>query len=322
MTAGWSAVGSKGGDPLEPATLIIPTRNRPELLVTALRSVLGAELVPDEILVVDQSAACDGAVERLAAREGRAIRHEHDSGVGVSRARNLGARLARHEVLLFIDDDVLVLHDWCRAIRSALAAAGNDAVVTGQLAATAPELPGAFAPSTTADMSARTYTEPVDVDVLYTGNVALRRSTLRAAGWFDPRLGPGSRYPAAEDNDLAHRLRVSGVRIVYEPGALVHHRAWRPASELIPLRWRYGRGQGAFLAKHLTDPRGSTGRRLGSQLIRYGRRIARVGFERPGAAGPDVAYLLGLISGAAQWIACERVPTWRAGGIANRSRSR
>ena len=299
---------STGDEPFEPATLIIPTRDRPGLLAASLRSVLDAELVPDEILVVDQSTTCDGTVERQAAAADHPIRHIHESSAGVSRGRNVGARLAMHEVLLFIDDDVLVERGWCRVIRVALAAAPDQAVVTGRLEATEPEQPGAFAPSTTANFSRHTYTEPIGIDVLYSGNMAMRRLTLRTVGGFDVRLGPGTSYPAAEDNDLAHRLLTSGVAIVSEPDALAHHRAWRPASALLPLRWRYGRGQGAFLAKHLTDQRGSTGPRLGSQIVRYARRIARAGRERPAAALPDLAYLLGLVIGAVQWILCERVP--------------
>jgi Glycosyl transferase family 2 len=38
-----------------PASLIIPTRNRPGMIVEAIRSVLDGDALPSEIVVVDQS---------------------------------------------------------------------------------------------------------------------------------------------------------------------------------------------------------------------------------------------------------------------------
>ncbi len=290
---------------LEPATLVIPTVDRPDLLAGALASALASEPPLDEILVVDQSAACDGRVERLAEASGHPVRHVHATVRGVSRARNLGARLARSEVLLFMDDDALVDSAWSRALRAALAAAPR-AVITGRYEATMPEQRGAFAPSTTSGDEPHTFTEPGDVDVLYSGSMAIRRSTLAGIGGFDERLGPGTRYPSAEDNDLAHRLLVGGVPIMYEPAAHAHHRAWRPPRDLAGVRWRYGRGQGAFLAKHLTDGRGRTSARLRSHLLRSARRAAR-SLASPVLAVPDVAYLAGLLVGSFEWILRERV---------------
>ena len=43
----------------------------------------------------------------------------------------------------------------------------------------------------------------------------------------------------------------NGFFIRYEPRAVIHHRAWRGPEEYIPLRWRYGVGQGAYYAKHM-----------------------------------------------------------------------
>ncbi len=288
---------------LEPATLIIPTRDRQSLVTAALHAVAATACAPDEVLVIDQSVGCDGSIEALGPAIGLAIRHVHDRTPGASHARNLGARLASFETLLFIDDDVLVDPGWSTAIRHALR---TQPVVTGSLSAADPERPGAFAPSTTIGAHSRTFTEPVGVDVLYTGNLGLQRSVLRGVGGFDERLGPGTRFPAAEDNDLAHRLLVSGVPIRFDSSVTGRHRAWRPGSALIGLRWRYGRGQGGFLAKHMTDSRGSTIARLASQLGRYGRRALRSSVRRRPEAAADIAFVLGLVAGLAEWLLTER----------------
>jgi GT2 family glycosyltransferase len=286
-----------GGDGL---TVIVPTLDRPELLIDLLHSIAAGDDQPDEVLVIDQSARCSGAVEALAVATGLAIEHVHVPFHGVSRARNEGARRARCARLAFVDDDVLVDPGWCRAMRSALDREAT-AVVTGRVDAGEPERSGAFTTSTIEDDEPRRHTTPGHVDVLYTGNCGLRRATLERVGGFDERLGPGTPFPSAEDNDLAHRLLAAGIEIVYEPAAIVRHRAWRPRSDAIAVRWRYGLGQGAFLAKHARDRRHGTLPRLRRQLARSARRaVANVRRDRR-ATAEHVAMALGVIVGVARW---------------------
>ena len=296
---------------LEPATLVIPTRDRPTLVEGAIRSVLAGSVVPDEIVIVDQSPACAGAIEAIAATSDTSIRHVHSRTVGVSRARNLGAEAASHDVVLFIDDDVYVAAPWCRAIREALAQVPGG-VITGPVVEAEPERPGGFAPSTTSATERRVHDRPSDVDVLSTASCAMRRTTFVDIGGFDARLGPGTRFPAAEDNDLAHRLLSAGAPIVFEPGVIVAHRAWRAGSERIPLRWRYGRGQGAFLAKHVRARRNATGPRLRALLRRYASRAAREIRHDRRAAFADLAHLAGIVVGFLEWAVTQR--TFRGGG--------
>jgi hypothetical protein len=84
---------------------------------------------------------------------------------------------------------------------------------------------------------------------------------------------------------------------VFEPAAVFHHRAWRPWPEHARLRYDYGRGQGAFYAKHLglRDPymlRRLTGDVAG-RLLRLGR----------GGRSPreEIAYVRGVLSAVWQW---------------------
>ncbi len=125
-------------------------------------------------------------------------------------------------------------------------------VITGPVLAARPERPGAFAPSTSSGVSRRTYMGRVPDDVLFAGNMAIRRAAFREVGPFDERLGLGARFPAAEDDQL--RLSPSGL-------ATGSCRSQMPSCSIapgeidvptFPLRWRYGRGQGGYLAKHLS----------------------------------------------------------------------
>src|SRR5207302_8060835 len=111
---------------------------------------------------------------------------------------------------------------------------GTRSVVTGQVRATEPTRSGNFAPSTKVEQSRAVYVGRVGRDVLFS-NMAMHRCVYEEIGNFDERLGPGSAYPGAEDNDLGFRMLEAGYRIIYLPDAVVYHRAWRPASHYLPL---------------------------------------------------------------------------------------
>ena len=84
---------------------VIPTRDRPELLARAVRSVLGQRYPgPLECVVVfDQQAPRMPDVE---VPEGRSIRTiENDHTPGLAGARNAGAASCRSELLAWCDDD-------------------------------------------------------------------------------------------------------------------------------------------------------------------------------------------------------------------------
>src|SRR5579859_2392179 len=97
-----------GAAPLPPATLIICTRNRPQLLWESVASVLHGDEVPSELIVVDQSDQAHPILSTLADERGCRIRYERTKTLGESAAKNMAIRLARHDLLVFTDDDVTV----------------------------------------------------------------------------------------------------------------------------------------------------------------------------------------------------------------------
>ena len=194
---------------------------------------------------------------------------------------------------------------WLEHLVRGLAQAGPGTVLTGAVREGAPEADRGFVPSSAHGEHRTSYRGRQPRDVLAGGNLAAWRETLLAVGGFDERLGAGSRYPSAEDNDLGLRLLDAGYEIVFEPGAAVVHRAWRPVEDYVGVRWRYGLGKGGFYAKHARE--GGYGlRRLGADC---GGRLARlpkhVLVARRRALG-DVAYVAGVVAGASRWAVTER----------------
>jgi glycosyltransferase involved in cell wall biosynthesis len=86
-------------------TIVIPTRNRWELLSRhALPSALGQEHVDVEVVVADD-ASTDGTAERLAALRDERVRLGRPESRGQAHARNAGIADARGEWIAFLDDD-------------------------------------------------------------------------------------------------------------------------------------------------------------------------------------------------------------------------
>ena len=293
--------------PLPPVSLVLCTRNRPELLADTLRSILAGEEVPAEIVVIDQSdVPCDGLAEMRGGRPCE-IRHVPVRSVGLGRARNAGIRAARHDLIAFIDDDMWVDPRWWGSLLRALLAAGPRSVVTGQVRAAEPEVPGGIAPSTMLGDERIVYEGRIGRDVLAAGNMALHRRAVEAAGLFDERLGAGARFPASEDNDFGFRLLEAGYRIVYEPGALLYHRAWRTKRDFVRLRWCYGRGQGGYYAKHFAPGDGWMPARLRDELARQLRKLpGRLRHRQMWLLASDAAFAAGLVAGLAEWLLTER----------------
>ena len=210
---------------------------------------------------------------------------------------------AHYEWLAIIDDDMYVQPDWFGTLMRTLIAACPRAVVTGQVRPSESEVVGGFAPSTIEDQTPAVYQGRVLIEVLNAGNMALHRSMIQDVGCFDERLGAGSAFRSAEDNDLGYRLLEAGYRVLYVPKAIVYHRAWRSKRDYVPLRWSYGFGRGAFFAKHLSWQDRFMLRRMLTAFGRYIGRLVRCVLVRSRLQTiGDAVFILGMFSGSMKWL--------------------
>ena len=173
--------------------------------------------------------------------------------VGPGRKRDMGAMLARGEILAFLDDDAYPADGWLKAAMERFADPTVCAVggpgVTPHDDPFWNQVSGAVLSSRAGSGGARNRYVPVgtgaSVDDWPTVNLLVRRSAFEAVGGFDTDIFPG------EDTKLCLALvDKTGMRIVYEPQAVVfHHRR--------PLFWkhfqqvgRYARCRGEFVRIH------------------------------------------------------------------------
>ena len=230
-----------------PMTVVVPTRDRPEMLRRCLESIRKSLGPQDELIVVDSASKTTGA--RETASEFGAVYIEDDVP-GAGRARNVGWRAAENELVAFVDDDITVAPDWTDAVRAVFAARPDLGFVTGRV--TPPEgqedaehpiavvdAPGAF------DHQPRTARHEG-----ISGNFAARREVLIPLGGFDEMLGPGAHFKGGGDDfDLFDRMIAAGAPGRYEPSIVAHHDQWRSKKERLKVDYGYAVGGGARLAK-------------------------------------------------------------------------
>lgn len=101
-------------------TVIIPTFNRPDLLVTAVDSVCCNADVNFEVVIVNDAGTNLPAatVERLCAPRRSITVAQHHCNLGLAAARNTGAWLARGKWLMMLDDDDALLDGSMRDLMS------------------------------------------------------------------------------------------------------------------------------------------------------------------------------------------------------------
>lgn len=283
-----------------PLSIVLPTRNRPEMLARCLATVMAAVGPDDEVVVVDSASTDAAAVAGVAAAHGaRLVRCERK---GETVARNAGWRAARHDSIAYVDDDVWVDARWAEAFARSLAAHPAASFLTGRI-----EVPDHQA-ATSRPVSIKSGDEPHVIDAGTTGvlghaaSLIVRREALEAVGGFDEALGAGCPFPGAPELDLFDRLFAIGRTGRYEPAALAWHDQWRERNDLVRLDFGYGQGGGARLAKLVRSDRARAQRVARDVLWVHGVRTVahnlRVRWEY--GAAMQAAAVAGVVLGFAR----------------------
>ncbi len=205
------------------ASVIIPTANRRALLADLLQHLEAQDAGPNafEIVVADVGST-DGTPEMLAHWTGsRPMRHLQLGPAGAAKARNVGARAASGDLLIFFDDDMAPPPT---LISAYLDTARNHpgTVIIGPCPMT--DVRGPFRRELARwygveykFMTAAARPEPAR---LLSGNLMVPRAVFDRVGGFDESY---TRY-GGEDADLGLRLFAAGIPVRYEPSASCDHR--------------------------------------------------------------------------------------------------
>ncbi|MDP3027962.1 MAG: glycosyltransferase [Deltaproteobacteria bacterium] len=99
----------EGGFPL--VSVIVPTYNRPAMLVETLRSILNQTYSNHEIIVVNDAGADVENVVTFLNQSGRMTYVRHGRNLGLAAARNTGIKIAKGKYIAYLDDDDLYYPD-------------------------------------------------------------------------------------------------------------------------------------------------------------------------------------------------------------------
>jgi len=296
-------------------SVLVPTRDRPDLVAACVRSVLAQGDHDFELLVLDQSdgSTTGDSVVAIAADSAR-VRHVPVSGCGRSLSLNAGIGEARGEWLVITDDDCEAEPGWLDGLAVEARAAGPRDAIVGRVVPGPVEPGRSLPPATLEDPDPAVYSGRIDRDLVYP-NFAVPRSAFDALGRFDVRMGVGTTLPGGEDNDFGYRLLRGGWRILYRPGPTVVHRAWRSHEERAALKRAYGTGQGAFYAKHLASADPFIAYRFARDVLRTARAAGGALIRGwPAECRGHLDYLAGLLVGATRMtsLMARGVPSDRA----------
>ncbi|HWQ13412.1 MAG TPA: glycosyltransferase [Roseiflexaceae bacterium] len=290
-------------------SIIIPTLHAPllhEAVAAAARQT--ARHLVREIIVVGQEPS--GRVPAPA----RFVETSRPLAAGA--ARNLGARMAAGETLLFLDADCIAAPDLVER-HAARHAAGHTVVGGGVVVEpagywtdcdnllifapfldSAPSGPRPFLPSL---------------------NLSLRRALFDALGGFDERFAGA----AGEDTELCLRLRAAGHQLFFAPEARVTHRPQRTSAGAVFSHLRaYGRAHYRVQRQHprlMPSPLGRLSPALAGAVLAAAPLLALVDAlrllrahpvlrRRPSALGGMAWAKLGWYWGAAEALMAHRSP--------------
>ena len=202
-------------------SVIVPATNAPETLARCRSAIEVASRATDELVVVDGPADASAA-----------------------EARNLGARRAQGDVLVFVDSDVEVHPSSLNAIRAAFEGDPSLAAVFGSYD-DEPGAPGLVSSFRNLLHHHVHHAAPGPATTFWTGLGAVRRTAFDAVGGFDESID------YMEDIDLGMRLSAATERIVLDPRIQGKHlKPWSIRSMLVTDFARRGIPWVALLLRH------------------------------------------------------------------------
>jgi GT2 family glycosyltransferase len=211
-------------------SIILTTHNKLGYLFNSMQTIKACCEPQDrkyEVIVVDDGST-DEASRFL--REIQGIRLQRlDEKVGYFKANNAGARLARGEYLVLLNNDTLVTPGWLDALIETFREEDDVGAVGSKLVHSTGELQEAgsilwndghvWNYGRSDNPSRAVYQSVREVDYCSAASLAIRRAFLRPSGLYDEQFSPAY----YEDVDLCLYIQSRGKKVIYQPSSVVIH---------------------------------------------------------------------------------------------------
>ncbi|MBD2529170.1 glycosyltransferase family 2 protein [Nostoc flagelliforme FACHB-838] len=228
---------------------IICTHNRDNYLGAAIDSLLGQDFAADfEIIVVDNGSS-DRTREVVEQRvHNPHLKYVFEPTIGLSVARNTGAKVASGDILAYLDDDAVASKGWLQVLYFAYYNNSKLAIAGGKVTLIWPpgiQQPRWLSPGLAANLGAYDLGDST-IYIEEPGstprglNYSIHRSFLEKIGGFDPHLGRvGKNLLSNEELQMTEFALKLGWQVAYLPEALVAHNV---APERLQRSWFLNRG--------------------------------------------------------------------------------
>lgn len=227
---------------------IICTHNRDTYLGAAIDSLLAQDFAGDfEVVVVDNGSG-DRTVQVVEQRSHNPrLKYIFEPIIGLSVARNTGARVAGGDILAYLDDDAVASDRWLHVLYSAYENNSKLAIAGGKVTLLWPQniqQPRWLSPGLASNLGAYDLgnsTVYIDKPGLTPRglNYSIRRRFLEEIGGFDPHLGRvGKNLLSNEELQMTELALQKGWQVAYLPEAIVAHNV---APERLNRSWFFQR---------------------------------------------------------------------------------
>jgi GT2 family glycosyltransferase len=241
VRSGWEQVPPCPSATSPRVSVVVCSYNGAATLEECLDSLTALEYPNYEVILVD-----DGSTDQTPqiAAQFPAVRYLPQANLGLSAARNAGARAATGEIVAYTDSDCVADPAWLQYLVQAMEDQGVDAIG-------GPNVPPA-SDNWVAKCVAASPGGPSHVmfddnlaEHVPGCNMAFRRDKLLALGGFDPQF-----RQAGDDVDICWRWWDAGLRIGYAPSALVWHHRRSTVGAYVRQQKGYGRSEAMLQFKH------------------------------------------------------------------------
>lgn len=234
-------------------SVIIPTYQRQEQVLAAVQSFCRQTFSGEFEVIVVVDGSTDGSVTALQQLQTPfSLRIIEQINQGAASARNQGAKAAKGNILLFLDDDMCADANLLAAHASAYQT-GADAVLGHiPLHPLSPKTVLSAGVESWAERRAQTISSSghsLTIHDFLTGQLSLRKETFYAVGKFDPKFTEDGAY-GNEDTDFGYRLFSQNRKIVFEEAAISWHYFTTTPKQHLHRHYQKGLSDVAFARKH------------------------------------------------------------------------
>jgi len=190
-----------------PISIIIPIKNRINMIPRLINSLLDLDYPKYEIIIIDD-ASTDGSSELLEKYPLTHIRLAHS--IGSANARNVGIQNASHHIIALTDSDCVVSQSWLKELSPSL----TEFDLIGGYVQFRDYAEHRITPLSYLSSEIEIQLKS-DINFINTSNILFKKSVWQSLGGF--------RSYRLEDVDFSWRALKKGYRLWYDPKGVVYH---------------------------------------------------------------------------------------------------